>query len=32
MMLAPRWNDEELILMSSRSQVRIHGIPKVLQI
>jgi hypothetical protein len=32
MMLAPRRNDEGLILMSSRSRSRIHGIPEVLEI
>lgn len=32
MMLAPRWNDEETIRMSSRSRSRIHGIPEVLEI
>jgi hypothetical protein len=32
MMLAPRWNDEEPMLMSSRSKVKIHCIPEVLEI
>lgn len=32
MMLAPRWSDEEPILMKSRSTVKIHGIPEFLEI
>lgn len=32
MMLAPRWNDEEPILIHSHSKVSIHGIPKILEI
>jgi hypothetical protein len=32
MMLAPRWNDEEPVLMSSRSSVKVYGIPELLEI
>jgi hypothetical protein len=32
MMLAPRWKDEEPIMMISRSRVRIYGIPEVIEI
>ncbi len=32
MMLAPRWSDEESILMKSRSTVKIHGIPEFLEV
>lgn len=32
MMLAPRWNSEETIHMSSRSRFKLHGIPETLEI